>query len=415
MSRSEVDEALGNLDLGRTHRKGGGGGRRFAILRLSKLSGLGKVSAAAMHNFRERETPNADPQKLDNNRILHGARTTEELMSKWHDLAPEKIRKNAVHGLEYVITASPEKLASMGAENRAAYFDDALDWLKDKHGEENILSAVVHEDEKSPHLQVLVIPLDERGKLNARALVGGKPKLRSMQTDFAERVGLKHGLERGVERSSANHQTLKEFYALPRDIDKISFDVPERNRGNALGIGRESESEWTDRATEAMRGTLRASELKMLSEAIRAEEASERAAQALSERDVTTESLRIVHVLHKTLHETGHWDDLGKEALESYRAIYDDMPAQAREIADSLLERMEETTVPEQRALDLQEKLKRNHLPDLPDGMLEAGLSEVQKVRANIVKPEPQLDYEKQDRERDRSRDLDRDDPDLEL
>ncbi|RJE16469.1 hypothetical protein PHISCL_11194, partial [Aspergillus sclerotialis] len=65
----------------------------------------------------------------------------------------------------------------MGRDEQNNYFRRALDWLKDRHGAENVLSAVVHRDETTPHMQVLVIPLDARGKLNARELVGGKDKL----------------------------------------------------------------------------------------------------------------------------------------------------------------------------------------------------------------------------------------------
>ena len=41
-------------------------------------------------------------------------------------------------------------------------------------------------------------PMNERGKLNARAIVGSRQQFSAMQTDFAERVGKTHGLERGL-------------------------------------------------------------------------------------------------------------------------------------------------------------------------------------------------------------------------
>lgn len=57
----------------------------------------------------------------------------------------------------------------------------------------------IHRDETTPHLYAYIVPIDERGRLNCRAFYGGAGALRLMQTDFAERVGRKHGLERGVE------------------------------------------------------------------------------------------------------------------------------------------------------------------------------------------------------------------------
>ena len=78
---------------------------------------------------------------------MAGARTADELMKLWEERAPEKIRKNAVLTLEYVVTASPEKMAEMGQTRSEDYLRDALTWLQDKHGAENILSAVIHNDE----------------------------------------------------------------------------------------------------------------------------------------------------------------------------------------------------------------------------------------------------------------------------
>lgn len=95
-----------------------------------------------------------------------------------------------------------------------------------------MLSAVIHRDETTPHLQFLVIPLDARGKLNARELVGGKATLSKMQTDFACEVGqdfgLERGLERGRERSQARHQTIKEYYARANAPVEADFRLPER-------------------------------------------------------------------------------------------------------------------------------------------------------------------------------------------
>lgn len=258
-----VDAVMGTLEIDK-RRNGGSwprppvGARRFAILRVAKISGKGKMAAAAQHNLRERDTPNARPEDHGRNIHLAGARTADELMMLWDKRAPDKIRKNAVHALEYVVTASPEKMAEMGQTRSEDYLRDALTWLQDKHGAENILSAVIHHDEITPHLQVLVIPLDERGKLNARALIGGKAQLSAMQTDFAERVGVKYELERGIERSGARHETIRTYYGRATNNETLSLRLPERARGGFLGRGGETDAEYRDRLSEAASEAVRA-------------------------------------------------------------------------------------------------------------------------------------------------------------
>ena len=48
--------------------------------------------------------------------------------------------------------------------------DDNLKWLKETFGEENLVSAVLHMDEKTPHIHATVIPIvsGERRKAKKR-------------------------------------------------------------------------------------------------------------------------------------------------------------------------------------------------------------------------------------------------------
>lgn len=232
------------------------GERRYAILRVGKIKTKGQLGAALSHNFRERHTPNADLDLLHENTVLKGPENGQDVIAAWEARAPEKIRKNAVHALEYFVGASPEKMAAMSRTQQDAYFRKALGWFEDRHGKDNVLSAVIHRDETTPHMQILVIPLDARGRLNARELVGGKATLSRMQTDFAHEVGISFGLERGRERSQATHQTIKEYYARAQEPVEADFRLPERRKGNVLGVGRESDEEWRQRATEAAREAL---------------------------------------------------------------------------------------------------------------------------------------------------------------
>lgn len=252
-----MSDVVTDFSKGMHVRSGSRPPRSFAILRVGKIKTKGHLGAALGHNYRERETPNADQFRMAENLVLKGPGTAQGVMEAWDARAPERIRKNAVHALEYFVGGSPEKVHAMGRDEQNNYFRRALDWLKDRHGAENVLSAVVHRDETTPHMQVLVIPLDARGKLNARELVGGKDKLSQMQTDFARDVGQPFGLERGQERSRATHQTIQEYYGRASTPVEADFSLPERRRGAVMGLGGESDREWQERASEAVSERLR--------------------------------------------------------------------------------------------------------------------------------------------------------------
>lgn len=182
-------------------------GENFAILRVAKIKNFGGLATSGMHNFRERETKNADAERTHLN-VIEGAASTAELTKAVSDRLPEKRRKDAVIAVEYLITASPEHFGADWRErgnNGMDYFADALDWLKQRHGESNVVAATIHLDESTPHMAAYVVPLID-GKLSAKHFTGGRATLAKMQTDFAERVGQKHGLQRGVERSQAVHK-----------------------------------------------------------------------------------------------------------------------------------------------------------------------------------------------------------------
>ena len=98
--------------------------------------------------------------------------------------------------------------------------------------------------------------MDARGTLNARAIVGNRQQLSAMQTDFAERVGKTHGLERGLQGSPARHERVQRAYAHLTDPD-AAVSLPERRRGAILGIGGETEAEWRERASQDVSDALR--------------------------------------------------------------------------------------------------------------------------------------------------------------
>lgn len=183
----------------------------YAILRTAKLKTFGNIGSSLSHNYRTRETLNADPKRTHLNRYAFSL-TAEKAMENIKARIPEKRRKDAVLCIEYMITCSPGALQTK--QEYEKYLEDGLRWLQERHGAENVVAALVHHDETTPHLAAYVVPLDKDGKLNAKKFLGGKSTLAAMQTSFAEKVGKKHGLERGIERSTARHTSIKEWYGL---------------------------------------------------------------------------------------------------------------------------------------------------------------------------------------------------------
>jgi len=201
-------------------------GMAYCILRTSKIKTLGNIAASLSHTFRDRQTDNADPARKGLNEPSD-QRTAAEVLACIKARWPEKHRRDAVLCIEYLIAASPRYFEE--GETGVAYFDAARRWLIDKHGAENVIFSMVHRDELTPHLVAYVVPI-VAGRLNAKNFLGGKAKLTVMQTDFADAVGQRFGLERGIQGSRAKHTEVKQFYAAinapPPPMPAVEVSTP---------------------------------------------------------------------------------------------------------------------------------------------------------------------------------------------
>lgn len=188
----------------------------FAILRLRKRQ-LRAAGAMARHALREDEVRNADPARAGGNARLVGAGTAAEVMKGIRAVMPERRRRDAVEVVELLISASPEAIRGRDRQAQDRYFSAALRWIGERFGgPQNVHLAVVHRDESTPHMQVLVTPLVD-GRLVANRLIGGPAGLRAMQTEFAELVGRPHGLVRGLEVQPGErrppYQSIRRWYS----------------------------------------------------------------------------------------------------------------------------------------------------------------------------------------------------------
>jgi len=101
----------------------------YAIMRCAKLKSMASVASSLQHNFRERETLNADAEKTPDNEHL-AASSTAEAMEQLRDLLPEKRRKDAVVAVEYLFTTSPEWAESSSEAAQARFFEKSIEWAR---------------------------------------------------------------------------------------------------------------------------------------------------------------------------------------------------------------------------------------------------------------------------------------------
>ena len=116
---------------------------------------------------------------------------------------PTKVRKDAVLMCSFVVGSDREFFGRLSPGEQQQFFVDCTRFFAERYGEDNIISAVVHLDETTPHLHLNLIPIAD-GRLCAKQLFDRK-ELQNLQTDFHSVVGKKWSLQRGKEGSQAKH------------------------------------------------------------------------------------------------------------------------------------------------------------------------------------------------------------------
>lgn len=179
-------------------------GKNYCIFRCAKLKTHQDVTNVLkeQHRADDYDSKRADKTLSSKNEY---SGTYEEAQKIYDDLLPSKVRKNAVVGLNFLVSASQE---FDSAEAEDIYYTNALKFINSHFGK--VVGAAIHRDETSTHMQVVTIPL-VNNKLNARELIGGsKQRMNQIQTEFWEQVGKPLGLERGEENSQAVHKTVEQ-------------------------------------------------------------------------------------------------------------------------------------------------------------------------------------------------------------
>ena len=142
-----------------------------------------------------------------------------------------KVKDDAIKMVSFVMTSDKDFFDSMPLEVERAFFVDCVNFVKKRYGEENIISAVVHKDETTPHLHINFVPITPDNRLSAKYYFDGK--LAELQTAVYEEVGKKWNLSRGKVRSTAKHVDPKTYHKVVKqataDARAENEDLKEAN------------------------------------------------------------------------------------------------------------------------------------------------------------------------------------------
>lgn len=169
-------------------------------------------------NERDKEYEASNPQ-IDNKRTHNNYHTFKrfcsytEYINKRIDILnlPTKPRKDAVLMASFVIGSDGEFFKELTSSEQKRFFKVCTQYFAEKYGKENIISAVIHEDESTPHMHLNLMPIKDR-RLCCKDLFN-RTELTKLQTDFHEIVGKHWGLKRGKEGSQKAHLSTAEFKA----------------------------------------------------------------------------------------------------------------------------------------------------------------------------------------------------------
>ncbi len=186
---------------------------------MAKVKGAGSIGGKSDHNYRQGHVPNADAERkhLNHEYVLNYENLGKAIDARLHHAGLDHVRKDAVRGMEFILTASPETFKRdqsgqfTGDYRESSWVKANLNFMKQQYGS-NLVAFTLHQDEKTPHIHAIVVPITSDNRLCAKELFTPKT-LRQLQTDYAGAMK-PFGLERGVEGSRAQHVDMKHIYGL---------------------------------------------------------------------------------------------------------------------------------------------------------------------------------------------------------
>ena len=214
----------------------------YAILRFAKHKG-GASKALSAHHERTKKSyaSNSDidlSRTVRNFHLVTPQWSYEQEIKHRISMAGCRVRRDSVKFVDTLVTVSPEFAQEHDAE-MPEYFTRAFDFLKGRVGEENMISAVVHMDEKTPHLHLCFVPLTKDHRLSAKEVLGNKKAMVQWQDDFYAHMAERWPeLERGTpavetKRRHLTPQWYKKVTEMDAKLERLETALSSVNVLNA--------------------------------------------------------------------------------------------------------------------------------------------------------------------------------------
>ncbi len=190
----------------------------FSICRIAKIK-LSGVTGIQIHDRREKEGVSHTNKDIDWSKTGNNVNLLEQ-QEKFRTVVKNRIeelnlnravRKDATVMVQCLITSDSTFFDKMNKDQQVEFFKKSYDFIKDRYGKKNMVSATIHFDERTPHMHVNFVPVTEDGRLSARDLFSPK-QLRELQDDFNKYINDKgYNLERGKLDSKKKHLSVEEY------------------------------------------------------------------------------------------------------------------------------------------------------------------------------------------------------------
>ena len=209
---------------------------QYAILRFAKHKG-NPARPLEAHHERQKEkyasNPDIDTAKSKYNfHIVKPEGRYYHFIQSRIEQAGCRTRKDSTRFVDTLITASPEFFKDKPPKEIQAFFQRTADFLIQRVGRENIVSAVVHMDEKTPHLHLTFVPLTKDNRLCAKEIIGNRANLTKWQDDFHAYMVEKYpDLERGESASKTGRKH------IPTRLFKQAVNLSKQARAIEAALG----------------------------------------------------------------------------------------------------------------------------------------------------------------------------------